>query len=265
MIDLYVIPIRQYFKELSFPVQKIHYLQGDYFFHTTANTKTNLVTKAFDLVSGLYDTSKCKLQLQHVYQPAELTENLCIAYRLIIQSDGVTADQYEIKNLPIYIKDHKGSTEITIPDLSEGSINFILGMDVVNSLHNSILNTVVARTHTKGFDNLLSFLPDPFDIKELSMIYAALLGRIPSLPRSLANSLLDEYEQGSRKEKDGTVVPRKVFGRDLIEEISEFDPEYKTLEEKRMAFKESFSDDFSKGGKKVKTLFRKKHKPSVSD
>ena len=170
----------------------------------------------------------------------------------------VDQESIEIENIPVEIKQQNGQITISVPELIIGSINYKLGMSVISAIHSSMLNVVEARTNKQGYENLLSFLPDTFSIKELSMIYAAIIGKPPSLPRTLANSLLDQYQQGTRKEKDGSVVPRIVFGRDMIEEVNEDDPDYKTLDDKRKAFKETFSNDYSKGGKKVTTLFRKK-------
>lgn len=118
--------------------------------------------------------------------------------------------------------------------------------DVVGSLKADLDQVMHSRLNKRGLIQLLGFLPDIFDHKELAAAYYALTGEKPSSSLMLARMMLDRYTMGSGDRQ------REVKGRDLIEE---YVPEASDLLDEKW---EKNKDLYRTGGPKAKRLYKKK-------
>ena len=262
MIGLYVVPVRQFNKGLAFTVFDLNVLRDNLFPYKEVDTHTNLESAASKMIAKYFDQDTYEIQFNSIIQPCENRENISIIYRALIRSGS--SDEI-LRDIPITIRRESkqlkdGRTlvvsKVGFPETSMSALDYEIGCSVINEMHNKMMATLDPKTNKEGFSILLGLLDDTFDIKELHMAYTALTGKTTSSPKMLANSLLDSYQVGLQK--DGS--PRLVFGRDMIEELSVDDPKVAAeLEKKRQRYRDLYSDDYAKGGKKVKTIFRKKN------
>ncbi len=257
MIDLFVVPICQNHKTLAFITTNKDQAKDTCFFHTKISTNDNSDKAAHQLISKYFDVTAITLAFHGIFQPTEVSENIALVYRLILNerpnNSALQLIDIDVRYDPSEIR----------TGLRKGSTDEKLGLSVIRYMHETFIRGIHSIKNTDGFEILISLLPETFDSTDLRIVYESLSGKPLRTVRMLANSMLDSYSIGSNKSgKEG----RTVYGRNLIEEIpSEPDEDGQPIKEpaefqlvKQKYDKQLVKQKYDKKGTRRTTLYRKK-------
>ena len=247
MLDLFIIPVCNYYKNLALVTLNDDHSESPGFLHAKLSTQDNSDEAASSLAAQYLGESSATLQFHGIFQPNEITENLTLVYRLLLNqppnSRALMVTEIDISYEPPAIR----------TGLPVGSMEDKLGLSVIGYMHDKFIQGIESTKNKEGFQILISLLPDVFDSTNLRIIYEALSGKSLRTVRMLANSMLDSYSIGSNKSgKEGRIV----YGRGLIEEVP-------VDEEENLAIQESMNSyiskpKYDKSGVRRTTLYRKK-------
>ena len=78
MIDLYVVPVRQFNKGLAFTVFDLNVLRDSLYPYKEVDTHTNLESAASEMIAKYFDQDTYEIQFHSILQPSENRENISI-------------------------------------------------------------------------------------------------------------------------------------------------------------------------------------------